>query len=1143
MHFPLPFSFPEIPRDHKFLANALNTFSPFAINALTSQQKPIIVIAPSSSLALQLQRSLNALSPIPVALFPDWETLPYDHFSPHQAIISARLKTLFNLQQGKSGIYIFPINTFLQRLCPPNFLAQNVLWVKKGDPLSLEKFREKLIQAGYRSVEQVLSHGEFASRGALLDLFPMGCDKPFRLDFFDDEIDSIRTFDVDNQRSLEEIDSIQLLPAHEFPTNEQGIEQFRNNFRQTFPAIRRDDEHIYQQVSNGVLCAGIEYWQPLFFRENSLATVFDYFPTNSLIVDWSNNEEKAQGFLSDARERFENRKVDPMRPLLPPSELWLTIEEMFSGFKAFPRLTLEEDKAPRQSTKRKNLPLEILPNLAINAKNKNPLQDLQAFIDAFKGKIIFAVETAGRRETLLELLKPLNLSLHYIENLTDLHAFNLWVTPVNGGFIWQGEEKIALITERELLGERVQQRQKKSQALNPDTLIRNLAELNIGQPVVHLDHGVGRYQGLTFIENNGIKAEFLVLEYANNAKLYVPVANLHFISRYVGGNDESAPLHKLGSDHWTKARAKALEKISDVAAELLDVYAQREIKKGFAFAYDRNLCQQFAASFPFEETEDQLNAINAVISDMCQPKAMDRLVCGDVGFGKTEVAIRAAFLAVLNQKQVAMLVPTTLLAKQHFDTLQDRFADQGVNVAMLSSFNSSKQSKQILEDLEKGKVDILVGTHKLLQNNVKFKDLGLLIIDEEHRFGVQQKEKIKALRANVDILTLTATPIPRTLNMAMNGIRDLSIIATPPAKRLTVKTFVRQKEDLIIREAVLREISRGGQVYYLHNDVASIENCAEYLEKLIPEARIQFGHGQMHKRQLERVMTDFHHQRFNVLVCSTIVETGIDIPSANTIIIERADKFGLAQLHQLRGRVGRSHHQAYAYLLTPSPKLMSTDAQKRLEALESLDTLGAGFLLATQDLEIRGAGELLGSEQSGQIESLGFSLYMDLLEQAVKSLQAGKNPSLQDLTQSQAEIDLQLPSLLPETYIGDVNLRLSFYKRIASSENKQELEQLKIELIDRFGLLPEPSKNLFTLSELRLRLKPFGVKRLQANDKGGFIEFFDNAELDPMAFLKLIQKDPVSFRFEGQTKFKFVAELEENEKRLTFVKTLIEKLF
>lgn len=1129
---------PSQASDHKILGNVISSADSLAICDIAQQYPHLtVVITPNSRSAVRLEKILRDLTALSVTVFPDWETLPYDSFSPHQEIISARLSALFYLQNARQGIFILPISTLMQRLCPPDYLANNVLLIKKGDRLRIEKMRLQLEKAGYRLVEQVLEHGEYAARGALLDLFPMGSHTPFRLDFFDDEIDSIRTFDVDSQRTLQEIEQINLLPAHEFPTDEKGIEFFRTQFREIFGEIRRDPEHIYQQISKGTLAAGIEYWQPLFFAQ--MATMFDYLPKNALLVDFAENVEQGERFYQDAEQRFESRRVDPMRPLLPPQQLWLKMEEIHRTFKQYPRLTLKKDSV-RASVRQQNLPVQLLPELTIQSQAKEPLQCLRQFIERFEGEIVFSVETEGRRETLLDLLKPLKLKPTQIESLAKRgqQVQSLWISALDQGFVIDG--RLALITETELLGERVLQRHRsKQKSVNPDTLIRNLAELKIGQAVVHLEHGVGRYGGLVTIENGGVVAEYLLLSYANESKLYVPVSSLHLISRYVGGADENAPLHKLGSDAWTRARQKAAEKIRDVAAELLDVYAQREMKKGFAFQYDREEMQKFAATFPFEETQDQEMAINAVIADMCQAKAMDRLVCGDVGFGKTEVAMRAAFLAVMNHKQAAVLVPTTLLAQQHYENFKDRFANLPVNVEVLSRFKTAKAQKQVLEELAEGKVDILIGTHKLIQQEVKFSDLGLLIIDEEHRFGVRQKEKIKQLRANVDILTLTATPIPRTLNMAMNGIRDLSIISTPPARRLTIKTFVRQQDDLVIREAILREILRGGQVYYLHNDVASIENMAEKITALVPEARVTIGHGQMRERDLERVMSDFYHQRFNVLVCSTIIETGIDVPTANTIIIERADHFGLAQLHQLRGRVGRSHHQAYAYLLTPHPKAMTKDAVKRLEALESLDNLGAGFMLATHDLEIRGAGELLGSEQSGQIEGIGFSLYMDLLESAVEALKEGREPSLEELNQSQVEIDLRIPALLPEDYLGDVNMRLSFYKRIAGAENKQVLDELKVELVDRFGLLPDAARNLFAIANLRINAKPLKILRIDANAQGGFLEFSPHTDVDPAKFIQLIRTDPSVYKFGGPTKFRFSQSFDSYKARLEFVENLV----
>lgn len=1134
---------PTQPHDHKILGNVLPGTDALAISEIAEQNQNLtVVVTPDTRSAVRLSRVLSELSSQNVCVFPDWETLPYDTFSPHQEIISSRLSALFHLQNAKKGIFLLPISTLMQRLCPPQYLQHNVLLIKKGDRLVIDKMRLQLEAAGYRAVEQVLEHGEYAVRGALLDLFPMGSAVPFRLDFFDDEIDSIRTFDVDTQRTLDEINSINLLPAHEFPTDDKGVEFFRAQFRETFGEIRRDPEHIYQQISKGTLISGIEYWQPLFFSE--MATLFDYLPEQTLFVDMESNQMQGERFYQDVKQRYEQRKVDPMRPLLPPEKLWLNIDEVNRRLKSYPRITFKAEKV-RSSVRQKNLPIAALPELTIQSQQKEPLGQLRQFIEHFKGNVLFSVETEGRRETLLDLLSPLKLKPKQIESLDQAknEKFSLLVSSLEQGFIIEQSLPVAIIGEANLLGERVQQRSRdKRKTINPDTLVRNLAELKIGQPVVHLDHGVGRYGGLVTLDTGGIKAEYLLLNYANESKLYVPVTSLHLISRYVGGSDESAPLHKLGNEAWAKSRQKAAEKIRDVAAELLDVYAQREAKKGFAFKYDREEFQQFAATFPFEETYDQEMAINAVISDMCQPKAMDRLVCGDVGFGKTEVAMRAAFLAVMNHKQVAVLVPTTLLAQQHYENFKDRFANLPVNVEVLSRFKIAKEQKQILENLAEGKVDILIGTHKLIQSDVKFNDLGLLIIDEEHRFGVGQKEKIKQLRANIDILTLTATPIPRTLNMAMNGIRDLSIISTPPARRLSIKTFVRQNDDLVVREAILREILRGGQVYYLHNDVASIENTAEKLTALVPEARVIVGHGQMRERELERVMSDFYHQRYNVLVCSTIIETGIDVPTANTIIIERADHFGLAQLHQLRGRVGRSHHQAYAYLLTPPPKMMTKDAERRLDALENLDNLGAGFILATHDLEIRGAGELLGNEQSGQIESIGFSLYMELLDAAVKALKEGREPSLEELTQQQADIELRVPALLPDDYLGDVNMRLSFYKRIAAVESKSELDELKVELIDRFGLLPDAAKNLLQIAELRLLVEPLKVVRIDVGTQGGFIEFSAKAQVNPDKFIQLIQKEPIVYRFDGPLKFKFMKDLSDNKVRLEFVVDLLKAI-
>lgn len=1098
-----------------------------------------VLVVPDPQSALKLQAEVEQFYRESVAVFPDWETLPYDNFSPHQDIISERIATLFQLPGQTNGITIVPVSTLLQRQSPRDFLLQHTLMVKVGDRYSLEKLRLQLDNSGYRHVDQVFGPGEYASRGSILDLYPMGSHDPYRIDFFDDEIDTIRTFDPENQRSTDAVQEIRLLPAHEFPTTEAAIEDFRIRWRSQFDA-RREPESVYMQVSKGTWPAGIEYWQPLFFEQTE--TLFDYVASDSHFITVGDIDLAMDQFLSDVDYRYEQKKVDPLRPLLPPAQLWLKKDELYARIKPFAQTCLSvasiEEKAGRS-----NLPLQALPELAVQQNSKEPLAQLRKFSESFNGKIVFSVESEGRREALTELLQGIKLrptmSASLDEALQQENRFTLVIGATERGFI-HPERGFAFVCESDLLGDRViQQRKKDKRNVNSDTVIRHLAELKPGQPVVHIDHGIGRYIGLETLEAGGIKAEYMMLEYQNEAKLYVPVASLNLISRYSGGAEESAPLHKLGGEAWAKARRKAAEKVRDVAAELLDVYAKRELKPGYKFALDRAQYASFKSGFPFEETDDQAMAINAVLSDMCQAKAMDRLVCGDVGFGKTEVAMRAAFVATDNSKQVAVLVPTTLLAQQHFENFRDRFANLPIRVEVLSRFKSAKEQKQILEDVASGKVDILVGTHKLLSSELKFNDLGLLIVDEEHRFGVRQKEKVKAMRADVDILTLTATPIPRTLNMAMSGMRDLSIIATPPARRLSIKTFVRERDDAVVREAILREIMRGGQVYFLHNQVETIEKVAADLTKLVPEARITVAHGQMRERELERVMNDFYHQRFNLLVCTTIIETGIDVPTANTIIMDRADNLGLAQLHQLRGRVGRSHHQAYAYLLTPHPKSMTKDAIKRLDAIASLEDLGAGFTLATHDLEIRGAGELLGEEQSGQIQSVGFSLYMEMLEQAVQALKEGKEPSLDELLREQTEVEIRIPALLPDDYIPDVNSRLSMYKRIASVAGEEELNELKVELIDRFGLLPDAAKNLLAISELKILAANIKVKKIEAHDKGGFIEFYPNADINPAYLVRLLQSQPKKFAMEGPTKFKFSVPLTDRRQRVQFIRDLL----
>ncbi|ANW23345.1 transcription-repair coupling factor [Vibrio coralliilyticus] len=1122
--------------DKKQVGNLQGASLALAIAELANQHSSHTLLAVADpQTALKLLQEIEQFTQQEVSLFPDWETLPYDNFSPHQEIISDRIARLYQLPTQNSGITIVPINTLLQRQSPRDFLMQHTLMVKVGDLYSLEKLRIQLEKSGYRHVDQVFGPGEYASRGSILDLFPMGASDPYRIDFFDDEIDTIRTFDPENQRSIDDVQEIRLLPAHEFPTSESAIEDFRIRWRQRFEA-RREPESVYMQVSKGTWPAGIEYWQPLFFEHTE--TLFDYIADDSQLITVGDLEAAINHFLSDVDYRYDQRKVDPLRPLLPPEELWLKKDELFSRFKTLPQIQLSAD-AIVEKQGRTNPTIQPLPELAVQHQNKEPMSALRQFSENFTGKIVFSVESEGRREALLELLQRIKLRPVEHESFSAATESNDKFTLVLGasehGFLF-GDNQVALICESDLLGDRVIQRRRKDRkTTNSDAVIRNLAELKPGQPVVHIDHGIGRYIGLQTLEAGGMTTEYVTLEYQNDAKLYVPVAALNLISRYSGGAEESAPLHKLGGEAWAKARRRAAEKVRDVAAELLDVYAKRELKPGYKFALDRDQYATFKAGFPFEETDDQSMAINAVMSDMCQAKAMDRLVCGDVGFGKTEVAMRAAFLATDNGKQVAVLVPTTLLAQQHFENFRDRFANLPIRVEVLSRFKTAKEQKQVLQDIEDGKVDLVVGTHKLLSNDIKFKDLGLLIVDEEHRFGVRQKEKMKAMRADVDILTLTATPIPRTLNMAMSGMRDLSIIATPPARRLAIKTFVRQRDDAVVREAVLREIMRGGQIYFLHNQVETIEKVAADLEKLIPEARITVAHGQMRERELERIMNDFYHQRFNLLVCTTIIETGIDVPTANTIIMDRADNLGLAQLHQLRGRVGRSHHQAYAYLLTPHPKAMTKDAIKRLDAIASLEDLGAGFTLATHDLEIRGAGELLGDEQSGQIQSVGFTLYMEMLEQAVEALKEGKEPSLDELLREQTEVEMRLPALLPDDYIPDINTRLSMYKQIASVSDKAELDDLKIELIDRFGLLPDATKNLLSVSEMKLEAGSLKVKKIEAHDKGGFIEFYPDADINPMYLVKLLQSQPQKFAMEGPTKFKFTVPLVDRRKRIQFV--------
>ena len=1085
------------------------------------QDNLVLIVTPDTPSALRLETELEYLLPDnPVMVFPDWETLPYDHFSPHQDIISARLATLNTLKKEQQSVLIVPVSTLMLRTAPASFIYGSTINFKVGDKLDTHNFRDNLEQAGYLNVQQVMEHGEYAIRGSIVDLYPMGSPHPFRLDFFDDELDTIRLFDVETQRSDDKVDKIELLPAHEFPTNDADIERFRISYREKFGASSQQDS-VYMQVSKGNWPAGIEYYMPLFFEK--LATIFDYLPDTTTVMQLGDLEHAADNFWHDVNVRYENRRVDPLRPLLEPNALYQPIEELFSNLGNFARIRLSLAKLGTKAGN-KNLSVSELPAIRIDHKQHEPYG------------ILLSVESDGRRESLLSILKPSGLKFKEFETLEQFiksaSDVGLIVSPLEQSVVLGTKPSLSIITEQELLGIKVSQRRRRKHKYeaSQDALIRNLAELKEGQPVVHLDHGVGRYQGLQTIDAAGVVTEFVTITYASEAKLYVPVSALHMLSRYSGGEEASAPLHKLGSDAWEKAKKRAAEKVRDVAAELLDIYAQRQAKPGNKFAVDAPAYRQFSDSFPFEETDDQRNAIEAVLGDMQSKQAMDRLVCGDVGFGKTEVAMRAAFVAVNDDKQVAILVPTTLLAQQHFENFKDRFADFPIEVGVLSRFNSTKEQKDTLEKMANGKLDIVIGTHKLIQQDIKFNDLGLLIVDEEHRFGVRQKEKIKALRADVDILTLTATPIPRTLNMAMSGMRDLSIIATPPAKRLAVKTFVRQRDV---------EIKRGGQVYFLHNNVETIERVAQEISEWVPEASVTTAHGQMREQELEQIMTDFYHQKYNVLVCTTIIETGIDVPTANTIIMDRADKLGLAQLHQLRGRVGRSHHQAYAYLLTGDPKALSKDASKRLQAIESLEDLGAGFALATHDLEIRGAGELLGDDQSGQMQTIGFSLYMEMLEQAVNALREGKEPTLENLLQKQTEVDLKLAALLPDDYIHDVNARLGMYKRIASCANLDDMDELQVELIDRFGLLPDAAKNLFSLQLLKMKASSLGITKIEANPKGGYFEFSQDTKVNPSFIIGLIQSAPKVYKMDGANKLRFAISEANARERLKMVTAMI----
>ncbi len=1080
---------------------------------------------------------------LPVLHFPDWETLPYDLFSPHQDIISERLATLHRLPTLDRGILVVPVTTAMHRLAPTQFVAGNSFSYQVGGRLDIDALRQQLQLAGYRNVDTVHDHGEYAVRGALIDVFPMGSNLPIRIDLFGDEIDTLRSFDPETQLTAKILSAIELLPGREFPYNNEGIKHFLDNWHMQFDVDPRACQ-VYQDIKSGILPNGIEYYLPLFFEH--CANLFDYLPDNTLVFAEDGINEAAQTFWREANERYTEYGVDPTRPLLKPAQVFIPVEEWFSVLSKLPRTDFQVRAIDKPAAEATCFSSSLLPEISIDAKAEQPLGTLEQYLLNHEGKVLFCAESAGRREVLLDLLGTINITPEPLDCWDAFsHADNgiyICVFPLERGLAIS-QPSLSLISESELFGQQILQRRRRHRAQDgTEQVIKNLTELQLGAAVVHIDHGVGRYQGLKLIDIDDEPQEFLTLLYADDAKLYVPVANLHLISRYSAGNDDHAPLHRLGSEQWQKARDKAARQIRDTAAELLGIYAKRAAHKGFAYDVTMDDYKTFSAEFPFEETPDQLDAIDAVRDDMAGAQPMDRLICGDVGFGKTEVAMRAAFLSVANSRQVVILVPTTLLAQQHYDNFLDRFANWPVTIDVISRFKSGKEQTTVINKVNTGEIDILIGTHKLLNQQIDYPNLGLLVIDEEHRFGVNQKETLKELRSEVDILTLTATPIPRTLNMAMGSLRDLSIIATPPARRLSVKTFIHQNDKRIVHEAILRELLRGGQMYYLHNDVKSIDRAAAELAELVPDARIAIAHGQMRERDLEKVMSDFYHQRSNILVCSTIIETGIDVPTANTIIINRADKLGLAQLHQLRGRVGRSHHQAYAYLLTPHPKQMSTDAHKRLEAIAAADHLGSGFTLATHDLEIRGAGELLGDGQSGHIHSIGFSLYMELLERAVEALRKGGTLEVNASLRVGTEVNLNIPALIPEDYVPDIHNRLILYKRIGSTTTNEQLRELQVEMIDRFGLLPEYLKNLFDVTSLRQRVDQLGISRLDAGPAGGKIEFRKETAVEPMTIVELVQNHPDIYRLQGATEFRFKTEMFSTEDRLETVSELLDQL-
>ena len=1129
-----------------------------ALAQLARARRPLAVVTATAADAQRLLEEVPFFNPgIRVHLFPDWETLPYDPLSPHHDLVSERLATLYQLMHRDFDVAIVPVSTALYRLAPVEYLAARSFFFKQGEKLAPEELRRQLVTAGYTHVTQVVAPGEYCVRGGLIDLYPMGSALPYRIELDDDIVESIRGFDADTQRSIYKVSEVRLLPAREFPLDEEGQTRFRRHFREKFegdPSRSR----IYQDISKGVPSAGIEYYLPLFFEKTAIVT--DYLPQDTLVCLQAGLAPAIEQFWSDTHARYAMLRGDRGHPVLPPHELFLTTDAFFGVIKSFARLEIDSvssfkfqvSSSEERQPETLNLKPETaaraataaLPPLAVERRASDPLHRLRSFADGFAGRVLVLAEGLGRRETLLEYFREHGLSpavaLDHAQFVAAADRLMLGVGPLRAGFIL-ADPPLAIVTENELYAQQARPRREGAKRASTEGVLRDLSEVKVGDPVVHEQHGIGRYRGLVTMDLGEGESELLTLEYAGGDKLYVPVSSLHLVSRYSGAPVEAAPLHQLGSGQWEKARRKAARQVRDTAAELLHLYAQRSVRQGYAFSVKPHDLEAFCEGFPFEETPDQAAAVNAVVEDLKNGKPMDRLICGDVGFGKTEVALRAAFVAVADDKQVAVLVPTTLLAEQHFNTFSDRFADWPVKIAELSRFRTGKEQAAALAGLAEGRIDIAIGTHKLLQRDVKFKNLGLAIIDEEHRFGVRQKERLKALRAEVDVLTLTATPIPRTLAIALEGLREFSVIATAPERRLAIKTFVSRHSKALIREAALRELKRGGQIYFLHNDIDTIRHAEEVLTKLLPEARIHVAHGQMRERELEHVMRDFYQQRFNLLLCTTIIETGIDIPTANTIIINRADKFGLAQLHQLRGRVGRSHHQAYAYLLLPEEGAVTAQARKRLEAIQMMEELGSGFFLAMHDLEIRGAGEVLGEAQSGEMQEVGFNLYVRMLDTAVRSLKQGREPDLAAPLGVTTEINLHVPALLPAGYCSDVHERLVLYKRLANCETPEEIDALREELVDRFGPLPEPTRALMECHRLRILGKPLGIARIDATDSAIQLQFVPQPPIEPARVLNLVQSRH-NYRLAGQDRLRIEAPLPDVRARVAAIREAFSEL-